>query len=934
MSFDILEKLLLQVKSDFSASNNIPSKTKNNLCKTLWPIYRHKLERLHKETLSGALTCRAYAKVVDQFIKHLVFTAGRFYEKRYNSEPEPYTLLAIGGYGREILSPYSDIDLLVLSSTADTNSKNFNHFIEIFNQEVIYPLWDLKLKVNNSVRTISQVIQEAKKDYRTRNAQLEARFLYGSTKLWNQFLKAYTQAQSKLPFGPYCEYLIEDRKKRHEKYNDTPFVQEPEIKYGVGGLRDYQGIFWLSYAYYKIKSLEGLLEQNYISLHEYNELKQAHDFLLKTRNELHFQSVRPTNLLNIEKQPTVAYGLGYTQEDIFERIEAFMRDYYRHTQNIYHLSSLLFERFKPNKITRFALASVFESYKQKPKKYIDGFILKDNVFYADNKKIFEENPLKLIRIFKHCQQFHALLDPNLKTLIRESLHLITHKVIHDPSANKCFCSILESLGEVYPALSSMHELGVLSKFIPEFEKITCLVQHDYYHRYTTDIHTLNCIKVLDAIFASNDAFLKPYAYSIRSTSHPALLYLILLLHDIGKALGIKNHPIYGVNIAKPILKRLQISKKQQNFVLFIIKNHLQMARFWQRFDIDDPEVASSFADFLGNSELLNYLYVETYCDAKATSASFWNSYKEMLHSKLFQKTLIEFNKQKPPIEDQKQEKQEAFQALLKEKHEELAENEIAQIASFHSDRYFTTTSIKEMALHIDMLDQLQARIQKSDCSGSLLPIIHWEEDIDQSLIIVTIITWDRSGLFASLAGAFSATGYSILSAKAFTRKDKITIDTFNLIENENVSSNPETLRKKFTKNLYAILVDDEDPFPEIIEQTKRQNSRTPYSHKTTNPSTPIPPCINLYHELSLNNTILEIQTKDQIGLLYIIAKAISDFGFDITFARITTEHGIANDVFHLQKNNIYETIGTHDLIDLREHINKVLSSQNEYALLS
>ncbi len=247
--------------------------------------------------------------------------------------------------------------------------------------------------------------------------------------------------------------------------------------------------------------------------------------------------------------------------------------------------------------------------------------------------------MRLIRVFRHCQQLDAAPDFNLTALIRESLPLLTRRVRESPDANISFRAILQEVGLVFPTLSLMHELGVLGRFIPPFDRLTCLVQHEFYHRYTADIHTLNAIRELDRVFAEAEPITLKYRKELHETADPSLLYLILFLHDIGKAAGIKNHSETGVLLAGPILDRLQLDPKSREIVTSIIKNHLIMARFWQRHNLDDPQSAAAFAELVGDAEKLRYLYVHTFCDARGTAASLWNSYKDTLHSTLFRTTL-------------------------------------------------------------------------------------------------------------------------------------------------------------------------------------------------------------------------------------------------------------------------------------------------------
>jgi [protein-PII] uridylyltransferase len=445
---------------------------------------------------------------------------------------------------------------------------------------------------------------------------------------------------------------------------------------------------------------------------------------------------------------------------------------------------------------------------------------------------------------------------------------------------------------------------VLGKFIPEFDALTCLVQHEYYHRYTADVHTLNAIRELDRIFTEAEPITLKYRAALHETQDAALLYLTLLLHDIGKAKGIRGHAESGVQLSIPILQRLGVSPEGQELVSFVIKNHLAMARFWQKRDVDDPQTAIAFAELVGTTEHLRHLYVHTFCDARATSADLWNSYKDTLHTSLFRST-FERLKLGEALDASLQEKKKMTQQdLISKSIPGISADEINAHFSLLPDRYFIHTEPAEIALHIRMVNGLLRSITSAESVGMLRPIIDWHDDINRSLTVVNVVTWDRAGLFYKLAGAFSVAGLSILGAKVISRTDHIAIDTFYVVEPGRGPVQNAIAQEKFAKTIEEALVANRDLLPDIEAQAKRIAATrylTPSAGEALQSS--FPPTVEVYHELSMQRTIVEVQARDQIGLLYRLAKTMSDHNFDITFARIGTERGVAIDTFYIEDVN-------------------------------
>jgi [protein-PII] uridylyltransferase len=907
----------------------VPVATRLAACKTFLRLESAMIRMHHDAGEPGLKIAQARAAMIDVMLGRLFDYALDSYRGSHGEPPSPVSLIALGGYGRRELSPLSDIDLMFLFP-AKTKPALVKPLQEHLVNEILYILWDCDLKVGHSTRTIDEAFAEARRDIQTKTSLLESHLVAGSAALYDTFAKAYRSfATTENPRG-YIAARLADQASRRAKFGDTVFLQEPDIKNGVGGLRDYQNALWMARVRLSIEKMEELHTLNYLRRKELADFQRGYNFLLRVRNELHFTSKHATDLLDLDMQMRVALHLGYRQQNPIQRVEDFMADYYRQAQAIYRISKIVENRLalaiKEDGGSLLSFREVLRLRRFERVKLIDGFTLRSRELAAATPTVFQEDPARLVRVFRHCQQLGATPDFHLSALIRESLPLLTRQVRESRDANISFRAILAEAGNVFPTLQLMHELGVLGRFIPPFDRLTCLVQHEFYHRYTADIHTLNAIRELDRVFTEAEPITLKYRKELHETQDPTLLYLILFLHDIGKAAGMKDHSENGVQLAVPILESLQVDARSREIVSFIIRNHLIMARFWQKHNLDDPQSAIAFADLVGDAEKLRYLYVHTFCDARGTAASLWNSYKDTLHSTLFRTTLDRLLLG-DALEKRNLERQTMIhKELIAKQIPGISEDEISAHFNLLPERYFLNTDPAEIALHIQMVNRLLKSITEADSVSSLRPIIDWKDDINRSLTIVNVVTWDRAGLFYKLAGGFSVAGMNILSAKVISRSDHIAIDTFFVVEPGRGVVQNQAAMETFARTVETALIQNKDLYPGIVAQAQKISSSR-YTTENNTLHTSFPPTVEVYHEIAMMRTIVDIQARDQIGLLYRLAKCIFDHGFDITFARINTERSVALDTFYIESANHEATEDKGRLHALRDALVRVITPE-------
>jgi [protein-PII] uridylyltransferase len=452
------------------------------LIKEFVRLEREMLQRYHLKGDSGLRLTRARSIIIDVLIQNLFDYALRVAEESL-VKIKPMAVLATGGYGRGELSPHSDIDLMFLYSRSSMG-KSLDLLKETMTKEILYPLWDTGMKVGHASREVKEALIEAQKDIRNKNSMLDARYICGDRKIAKKFITKFLKHCRKRKPGEYLNELLSHQQERRQEKGNTVFLQAPDLKNGVGGLRDYQGVLWMTKVKFEDDPLSSLIKRGYLNENEAKSYQEAYSFLLRVRNELHFRSKRPVDILHLEKQPEVALGLGYNDEDIFPRVEKFMGDFYARASTIHQLSSLLEQRLiraTSGSTASLSFRSVLSAYRASPVEKVDGFDLQDGELSSENEKIFDEDPERIIRLFRHSQRLSAKLSPSLRSLVRNRLSLIDASLINCPAANVSFRSILQEIGNVAPTLMEMHDLGVLGRSLSSlYRRCACASVHRYF----------------------------------------------------------------------------------------------------------------------------------------------------------------------------------------------------------------------------------------------------------------------------------------------------------------------------------------------------------------------------------------------------------------------------------------------------------------------
>jgi [protein-PII] uridylyltransferase len=617
------------------------------------------------------------------------------------------------------------------------------------------------------------------------------------------------------------------------------------------------------------------------------------------RTELHYEVSRPLDVLGKNLQPAVAHALDYGDRSPSKRIEKFMRDLYTHMRNIFLITRTLEQRMAlvaPAQSRLSSLRAWLPKRKREPE-IIDGFKFINGEIHAASNRIFRDSPRRLMRVFLHAQQRRMTLHPDLAQLIRNQLSLVDRDFLNDEHVRETFLTILERRGEVAPILRAMHEVNLLGKYLPEFGRLTCLVQHEFYHQYAADEHTLVCLEQLDRIWEAQNPPYKNYAPLFQGLNRPGLLYLALLLHDVGKSKGHKKggHPEVSGEMAMRAAKRLHLDGSASHTLRLIIENHLLMANLSQRRDLDDPAVIRNFSRQIQTPENLNLLALLTFADSQGTSDQLWNGFKDSLLWQLHSRAMVliaggtEFIRaSEKQLELLKREVRELAPSLI-------SEEELNAHFSALPPPYFQIHTSREILDDLELTHRFMHRLIREN-NRELSPVTAWLAEPDRGYNIVKICTWDRAGLFGKIAGSLSAAGLNILSARIFTRTDGIALDTFFVNDARAGNLAAREQHDQFAELLEKVLNGEEVDLPALIA---RQITNRPVYQAYAGERMATE--IYFDNEASELRTLIEIETEDQLGLLYAISQTFAELAVDIAGARIVTERGAAIDSFYVRE---------------------------------
>ncbi len=848
-------------------------------------IEEHRIQLQHRTGAGGLEVARARSALIDTVISSTLEAA----RNARKGQLPPIALVATGGYGRSTLNPRSDIDILFLLPRASTK---LPLPLQELVQDLLYLLWDVGFKVGHACRSIPECIEEAKRDPENKTSLMDARLIAGDADLFGQFQKRFQKDCIAKGHAGFFDIRRKDLRTRHQKYSRTVFLQEPNVKESCGGMRDYQNIQWVAEVKRGSKNLKDLVDAKLLTAAAHRELEEAYDFLHRVRNELHYHANKATDQLTLQLQGVVATAFAYPQKSILRSTEAFMRDYYRHTRNIYQHTGSLMESFQ---IEEENLADTgirsFLTFRKMKREEFDGFIAREGRIYPTSSEIFKEDSGRLMRLFQHCQLRGLRLSPPIRKLVKAHWEDIDRPFRYSKTNRQTFQAILERKGDVAGVLRQMHRVGFLGHYLPEFGALDCLVQHEFFHRYTADEHTLRCVEMLDQLIAETDPRREIYRRLFLEIQDAYALYLAVILHDTGRAENVREHTDGSAMLAARLCSRLQIQGARRTLIMFLVDNHLTFWRTATTRNLDDPEVIEEFAKIVKTPANLDALFLFTFADSNATSPDGWTGWKESLMLQLHTATrnFLEGGR------EEYSRKLDADRLALCNKVLGIMREDYHADVSHHFERMPDAAFHFRQAAHIvtqvrTVRHFLQREAGKGDPFASC---IKWIDHTESGYTEIVLACRDKLLLLEKICCALASEQINLLSADLFTRTDGIVVNIFRVCTtNFEPVSDPAT-RKRFLTTFEAILI------AESYDPEKFLRRRVNFLKPRADHGIKVPVRAHVSNVLHPTCTTVEIQGLDRIGLLHDLFNTINQYGLNTAHARICTEKGVALDTLYI-----------------------------------
>ena len=890
-----LDKVLAHAERQLAPAGDARPTDFLPLYKKFLRIEDHRLRLKHQAGGGGLELCQRRKDLVDVLLRHVFSAAERFSGKGSAVAPTPFTLLALGGYGRGELNPFSDVDVMFLHNG---NTKHPSPYMRQVIEQVLYLLWDIGFKVGHSTRSVKEAIDQANADMLSKTAMLEARYLAGDREVERIFRERFRAKCVRSYERQYAEMRMEDQAARHAKFGNSVYMQEPQVKMGCGGLRDFQNLLWMTYFQEGALTTNQLVGKDWLSKGDQRRIEAAHDFLLRVRTELHYSNGRATDVLHLAYQDQVAQRLHYPLKGNAPLSEALMKDYYAHTRNIFRVTERITEQFASGHSSggtrsffSFLPSARARAATKEKEEDLGEFISRGGQLFARRSDLLKRNPLAMMQAFETAQLHELDLSPELEDALSRNPELITRVFNYATAPREIFKRILSRKGRAARSLRMMHRVDFLGRYLPEFGPLTCLVQHEFFHRYTADEHTLVCIEKLDALSTTEEPSLLPYRELFNKLEDPMVLYLALLLHDTGKGIGARPHSEASALFAQRAAARLQLAPEQRRSLILLVDHHLTLSTIAQQRNLGDPETAVEFAGLIRDQRNLDALMLLTLADGQGTSAEKWSDWKESLVWQLYHATSQYLTDQAVFFEQRKIEREKLQDKITSKLSPDFAE-EIEAHFDAMPDNYFRASGVDEIAAHVLLFRAfLQNLYQRNE--PALLPAVKWEAFPRLGHSTASFCAWDGQRLLANLAGSFSVVPLNILSADIYTRGDNVVLDVFRVCDLRARAVTDENDFALVEATLRQALVDPAFDFRPLLQQArlrignqKRASIAFPTSITTDNRAHP-------------NYTLIHIQTPDRIGLLYDLMSALADEQISIALSRISTEKGAAIDTFYV-----------------------------------
>lgn len=812
---------------------------------------------------------------------------------------EPPTLLAVGGYGRGELHPHSDVDLSILLANDDYEQ------VKTFIEELIIFLWDIGLEIGHSVRSIKDCVKESKSDVTIFTNLLEARLLFGDEQLL-ALMNDKVRAPRVWPSEKYANSKIEEQHQRHKRYEDTAYSLEPNLKESPGGLRDLQTILWVYNRHYGVQSFKQMNHQGLINNDEYRILIRARNILWKMRVGLHLTTGRREDRLLFDTQRQLASEFGYLDNNANLAVEQLMKRYYRTAQLVVYLNELLLSNFRLSLGKRFSLTS--------GKILNDRFVVKHKMIELRKADIFSQEPSAMIELFGLMQKHKiTAIHPDTIRAIRANLDKVNVQFRSEDRTKAAFIELFKHPGiELTNALARMNSYGLLGAYLPAFGSIVGQMQHDLFHVYTVDGHTLKVIENLTRLRKYPNEF-PPASEVLSKLDKPERLFLGALFHDIAKGRG-GDHSELGASDAYKFCIDHNLNEHDAKLVSWLVLQHLRMSHFSQRRDISDPDVIQEFAKIVGDIEHLDNLYLLTFADIRGTSPKVWSAWKGQLLLDLYLSThqALRLGATKPADAKKriKEDQQEAIKLIINQIGEKQTDrNLVNEFWRTLPDDYFVRNEPYYVAWHASSLIQ-------SSAMNIPLVSVRYSERLEANMLFV--FAPETNNLLTEVTGSFDLLELNIIEARLQLTSNGLALYTFVALafEPERASQNDyiEFLERRLRS--YILEYDEARPI-------SKYNASRALKHF------PIKPKVS-FSLTGSSYTTMEVIAQDQPGLLHNVARTLKKHNLVLLSARIATFGERAEDIFYIRNGDHSPVTSNDTLQQLEQQINAALDTSDSH----
>ena len=841
---------------------------------------RKQAEQLLLKDRQGRRCAERLCFMMDEIIRVLFeFVGTHLYPSENPSDSEHMAIVATGGYGRGLLAPGSDIDLLFLLPYKQTA------WGESVAEAILYCLWDLGLKVGHATRSIDECIRQAKADMTIRTAVLESRFLLGDKKLFDELMTRFDKSVIQGTGPEFVAAKLNEREERHRRAGQSRYLVEPNVKDGKGGLRDLHTLFWIAKYVYRVHDVEELIDRGVFDEDELKLFRRCEDFQWSVRCNMHFLTGRAEERLSFDIQRETAVRLGYTEHPGMKDVERFMKHYFLIAKDVGDLTAILCSELedrqtKPAPVLSRMMARLRPPRGRRALPETEDFLDDNNRLTIADKDVFARDPVNFIRMFRLAQKHHLVLHPDVMRLANKSLRLIDAKLRQNPEANRLFLEILTSQ-DAEIILRRMNETGVLGRFVRAFGRVVAMMQFNMYHHYTVDEHLLRCIGILAEIErGSNDEFVLASDLMRKILpEHRTLLYVALFLHDIAKG-RIEDHSIAGARIARVFCPRLGLSAAETDTVAWLIEQHLVMSTVAQSRDLTDRKTIENFAAVAQSLERMKLLTILTTADIRAVGPGVWNGWKAQLLRTLYYET-------EPVLtggfsEVNRAQRVALAQAELKAELKDWPAERIDAYIARHYPAYWLKVDVPHRLVHARF-------VQAAEDAGKSIATT-FALDTTRGVTELTILAPDHPWLLSTLAGACAATGANIVDAQIFTTTDGRVLDTI-AVSREFEQDDDEIRRAGRIAETIEKALSGTLKLPEVVARRSVAKGRIK--------AFAVEPEVTINNQWSNRYTVIEVTGLDRPGLLYELTATLSKLSLNITSAHVATFGERVVDVFYV-----------------------------------